>query len=217
MEKDGTFTNIERRVQRVRAVLEPVGESRSDLDIIADLASALGSDMAREPAGVMAEIAANVAPYAGVSYEALDESWGTPWQTGGGTARLAAMPAGEAAQADGEALRLIASRINFPQHTGTMCLHAPILAREYPGAFVEMNERDAERLGLKPGRMVTISADSGVLQRQMLLSADVPEGCVHVPHFFGGDSPNALASYQSDPVSGVPVYKGCAVRVEGAK
>lgn len=217
LEKDGTLTNIERRVQRVRGTIEPVGESRSDLDTIADLASALGSQMARKPADVMAEIAANVTLYADVSYAALDKSWGVPWPTNGARPKLAPTPGGQARGAEDGEFSLIASRINFPQHTGTTCARAPILVREYPEAFVEISERDAENLRLRPGRMVRISSGSGVLTRPLRLSADVPDGCVHVPHFFGGDSPNALASYESDPISGVPVYKGCAVKVEEAK
>jgi anaerobic selenocysteine-containing dehydrogenase len=50
-----------------------------------------------------------------------------------------------------------------------------------------------------------------------MLSDAIPSRCVNVPHFFGGNSPNALSSYESDPVSGVPAYKACAVKIEAVK
>jgi len=214
LEKDGTFTSVERRVQRVRKVVEPIGESKSDLEIVADLASALGNQMAREPADVMAEISAHVPQYAGVSYEMLDQSWGHQWPLDGIRARLAAVPAPRIAEDDEYPFRLIASRINYHQQTGTMAARSSVLAREYPEAFVELNEADAEKLGLRPGRRIRISSKSASLDRVLALSSNVPVGSVHVPHFFGGDSANVLVSYECDLDSGVPAFKGCAVKVE---
>jgi predicted molibdopterin-dependent oxidoreductase YjgC len=216
VEKDGTFTNIERRVQRVRRLLDPPGESISDLAIIAALASVLGSNLSSSPAEVMGEIASKVPAYSRVSYEALDETWGSPWVCEDAVPRLAPMPAPEPAGVSDLPMRLIAGRINFHQQTGTMAWRSPILAREYPNCFAEMNEADAEALKLRPGSMVTISTPTGSLTRRLLLSDTIPKGCVHVPHFTGGDSPNALVSYQPDPISGVPAYKACAVKVEAA-
>lgn len=222
LEKDGTFTNIERRVQRVRRVFEPVGESKSDLAIISELASALGGKLDDDPASVFAEITANVPQYASVSWDALDAVWGEQWPTNGASARLALLPAAcfdrLSMEPEGDyQFRLIASRINFHQQTGTMAVRTPVLAREYPDAVIELNEADAEALRLRPGRLVTVSSASGSLTRMLMLSGDVPRGCVHVPHFFGGDSPNMLASYTCDAVSGVPVYKGLPVKVEAAQ
>ena len=216
LEKDGTFTNIERRVQRVRKLFDPVGESKPDLEIVAGLAKALGRELAAEPGQVMAEIAENVPQYSGVSYAALDTTWGEQWPTNGAKPRLAAVPAGEAGVDSEYPFRLIASRINFHTQTGTMAARSAVLAREYPDAVIELNEGDAEKLGLRPGRRVTVSSRSGSLTRGLALSDSVPAGCVHVPHFFGGDSPNMLSSYECDATSGVPAYKACAVKVEAA-
>ena len=217
LEKDGTFTNIERRVQRVRKMLDPVGESKSDLDIIAGLASALGKEMPSDPAQVMAEIAANVQQYQAVSYEALDNAWGGQWPTNGAKPRLAPVAAGEEREDAEYPMRLVASRINFHTQTGTMAARSAVLAREYPEATVELNEADAEKLRLRPGATVKVSSRSGSVTRRLALSDAVPEGCVHVPHFFGGDSANMLAPFECDPVSGVPYYKALAVRVEAVK
>ena len=217
LEKDGTFTNIERRVQRVRKVFEPVGESKSDLDIIADLASALGRDISREPAKVMAEISADVPQYQGVSFKALDESWGQQWPLKGAAPKLTPVPAAAAERDREYPFRLIASRVNYHQQTGTMSARSTVLAREYPEAYAELNEADAGKLGVRPWQPIRISSKSGALTRTLMLSASVPVGCVHVPHFFGGDSPNSLASYECDAVSGVPVYKACAVKVEAVR
>jgi len=217
LEKDGTFTNIERRVQRVRKVMEPIGESRSDLSIIGALASALGASLSDDPAEVMAEIAGSVASYENVSYGSLDQSWGDQWPMEGAETRLAPIPAAESREEPDYPMRLIASRINFHQQTGTVASRSAVLAREYPNTFAEMSSADAEKLRLRPGNPVRISSKSGSLTRRLVLSDSVMAGCVHVPFFFGGDSPNVLASGECDPVSGVPVYKACAVRVEAVK
>ncbi|MCX8053150.1 MAG: molybdopterin-dependent oxidoreductase [Armatimonadetes bacterium] len=216
LEKDGTFTNIERRVQRVRKVLDPLGNSKSDLEIIAGLSTLdlTGSsakrkvELSNDPDQVMAEVAANVPHYEKVSYQALDQAWGDPWSTNGAKPRLAPV-SDRAAHEDTEyPMRLIASRINFHMQTGTMAARSPTLAREYPEAVVELNEADAERLKLRPGTVVKVSSRFGNLTRPVALSDAVPEGCVHVPHFFGGDSANMLAPFDCDAESGVPVYKG---------
>lgn len=216
LEKDGAFTNIESRVQRVRKVSEPIGESRSDLQIISELASGLGIDISSDPLVVMEEIASNVPQYAGVSYKALDESWGRQWLRGASEARLAPVPASTPPENPEYPFTLIASRALFPQGSATICEKSSILRREQPESFVELNERDAERLGLKPGRQVTVSSRSGSITRALALNSGVPEGCAHAPGHFG-DSPNTLASYGGDPVSGTPAYKACAVKIEAVK
>jgi len=217
LEKEGTFTNIERRVQRVRKAFEPLGDSRSDLDIIADLASALGAEMPRDPRKVMAEIAASVSLYKGISYDKLEESWGQQWPVDRARARLAPVSGGVSVEDRDYPFRLIAGRINYHQQTGTMAARSAVLAREYPETYAEMNEADAEKLSVRSGRPIRIFSKSGSLVRMLLLSDSVPPGCVHVPHFFGGDSPNILASYECDPVSGVPAYKALAVNIEAVK
>jgi predicted molibdopterin-dependent oxidoreductase YjgC len=215
LEKDGTFTNIERRVQRVRKMVEPIGESRSDLEIIAGLASAFGKQMSTEPSSVMDEIAANVPLYANVSYERLDSEWGLPWTPGEVTPRLAPIHASNLQLEDAEYLfYLIASRINFHTQTGTTAVRSTVLSREYPDSVVELNPADAERLKLRPGRVVRVSSRAGSVTRRLSVSDAIPQGCVHVPHYFGGDSANMLADGECDPVSGVPVYKGLPVKVE---
>jgi predicted molibdopterin-dependent oxidoreductase YjgC len=165
----------------------------------------------------MAEIAANVPQYRAVSYEALDDAWGGQWPTNGAKPRLAPIAGGVEREDAEYPMRLVASRINFHTQTGTMAARSAVLAREYPEATIELNEADAEKLRLRPGNVVKVSSKSGSLTRRVALSDAVPEGCVHVPHFFGGDSPNMLASFECDPVSGVPNYKALAVRLEAVK
>lgn len=218
LEKEGTFTNIERRVQRVRKALDPVGESKSDLEIIAALASALGKEITNDPAKVMAEIEVAVPLYKDITYKKLEESWGVQWPLDGAAAKLAPIAGSEPEKKDEEySYQLITSRINFHQQTGTMSARSAILAREYPDTFAELSEGDAEKLGIRPGRPVSISSKSGSLTRILLLNNSLPAGCVHVPYFFGNDSPNMLTSYDCDPVSGVPVYKAYAVKIEAVK
>ena len=217
LEKDGTFTNIERRVQRVRKVFEPVGESRPDLAIIAALASALGRDISDDPAETMVEIADRVPQYAGVSYDSLDRGWGLPWPADGVRARFAALEETRQTEDPEYPFRLIASRIHYHQQTGTMACRSGVLAREYPETFAELCEADAERLKVRPGSTVRISSRSGSLRRRVALNESIPRGCVHVPHFWAGDSANALADGRCDPLSGVPAYKAQSVRIEAAE
>ena len=218
LEKDGTFTNIERRVQCVRKVLDPIGESRSDLDIMADIAAALGANMQRGPKKVLSEIATGVTLYRGISFEKAGESWGHQLPLNGVIPKLIPVSAVDLPGRDEEyPLKLVSSRAIFPQHTGSISARSTVLAREYPETYAELNEADAEKLGLRAGALIKISSKSGTLTRRLLLSDSVMPGCVHVPHYFGGDSPNALASYECDPESGVPIYKGLPVKVEAVK
>lgn len=217
LEKDGTFTSLEGRVQRVRRVCDPIGQSRSDLQIISGLAAALGYELSADPAEVMAEIAGLVPGYAHVSYAGLEESWGERLPSSGPPPRLAPLSVDGQEPPDRYLFRLIASRVHFHQQTGTMSRRSSILAREYPEPYAEMNESDAEELGLRPGSLVRVFSSAGSVTRRLALSDAVPQGCVHVPHYFAGDSPNALASYECDPTSGVPLYKGFAVEVEAVQ
>lgn len=219
LEKDGTFTNIERRVQRVRKVIEPLGESRPDLEILSSLASALGGNLESSSGKVMAEIAKNVDCYGGVNYEMLEQGWGEPWPLNAASPKLIPVPDAEptSGQMQDREFVLIASRVNYHHRTGTMSAHSSVLAREYPESYVELCEADAEKLGLRPGAPVRVSTDSASLVRTLVISDSVPAGHVHVPHFFGGDSPNAFAGYEGDPISGVPAFKARPVKVEAVK
>ncbi len=215
LEKDGTFTNIGRRVQRVRRVIDPIGESKSDLEVIVGLASAFGKEMATDPSAVMKEIAATVPLYANFSYEQFETGWGEPWRASTPTPRLAPIHATDLPPEEPDyPYQLLASRINFHTQTGTMSARCGILTREYPESVVEINPSDAEKLKLRPGRVVRVSSKTGSLTRRLAVSDAVPQGCVHVPHYFGGDSANMLAGYECDSISGVPVYKGLPVKIE---
>lgn len=217
LEKDGTFTNIERRVQRVRKVFEPIGDSRSDLDIIAALSLALGNEVSADPEQVAKEIAQYVPMYAGLSYEMLEKTWGKPWSIEAQVPKFAPIPAAEPEQNDEYPFHLIAARINYHQQTGSMSRQFGILKREYPESYAELSKSDADRLGVRPGKFVKITSKTGSLVRSVLLNDLIPVGSIHVPHYFGGDSPNALASWDSDLISGTPAYKACKVKVEAIR
>lgn len=218
LEKEGTFTSGGRRVQRVRKVMEPLGECRTDLHIIAELAAGLGKKMETDPAKVMDEIASNSPIYEGISYKALDSGWGERWQSKSIKPTLAPLEEVSPDPADEEyPLRLIASRINFPTQTGTMAVMSGVLRREYPEPFAEMNESEAAKYGIRRGRTAKISSRSGSILRRVHINNDVPDGCVHVPHYFGGDSANMLASWDCEKVSGVPAYKSCRLRLEAVE
>jgi len=217
LEKDGTFTNIERRIQPVRKVLDPIGQSRSDLDIIADLASAVGKKIPRDPMKIMAEIGMGVPFYRLGDDDRKDSTFGRQWVYDSNARKLSAVYPSHSGDHDNHQFQLIASRINYHQQTGTMASRSTILVREYAEPFAELCEADAEMIGARADESVTISSPSGSLVRKLVLNESIPRGCIHVPHYFNGDSPNALASYECDPVSEVPVYKGLSVNVEAVK
>lgn len=217
LEKDGTFTSIERRIQPIRKVLDPLGQSRSDLDIIADLASAFGKEIPRNSTKIMAEIGMGVPFYTVGDNDTRGSSFGRQWVCGNNGTKLSAVYPSQNKCRNGHQFQLIASRINFHQQTGTMASRSSILVREYPESFAELCEADAEMIGAKPGGLVSISSPCGSLVRKLVLNESIPRGCIHVPHYFNGDSPNALASYECDPISEVPAYKGLDVNVEAMK
>ena len=217
LEKDGTFTNIERRVQPVCKIFEPLGQSKSDLEILSSLAARLGGELSNNPDRIMAEIAMGVPQYRTRPDSWEDLPWGWQWSPGRNGVNLHAVSVSMAEVSDKYPFRLIASRINFHQQTGTMASKNVILAREYPEPFAELCEADAEAIGAKPGGAIRISSERGSLVRTLVLNDSIPRGCVHVPHYFHGDSPNLLASYECDSISQVPVYKGLQVKVEAVK
>ena len=166
-EKDGTFTNTERRVMRVRQAIEPVGESRPDWQIIQDISNRFGFSMEYEsPAAVMEEIASLTPSYGGISFERLEGEglqWPCPTPDHPGTKFL---HAGKFARGRGlfHAIEyrapaelvddefpiwLTTGRVHAHYHTGTMTRKCPSLNVEISEAYLEVHPTDAERIGLK--------------------------------------------------------------------
>ncbi len=233
-EKDGTFTNTERRVLRVRKAIEPVGESRTDWEIIQDISNRLGYAMDYDgPEEIMKEIAAVTPSYGGISYDRLEgpglqwpcpdpEHPGTKFLHKDGFARgkglFHAIEYQEPAEVVDEEypLWMTTGRVHVHYHTGTMTRNSPSLHAEMPEGYLEMNHRDAARLGICQGDLVSVTSRRGTINVKTQITERVREGVVFMPFHFVESSANVLTNPAYDPVVKIPEYKVCAVRVEKA-
>jgi formate dehydrogenase alpha subunit len=233
-EKEGTFTGTDRRVQRVRKAVEPVGEARPDWLIISQLAQQMGAAgfEFRSPAEVMDEIAQVTPIYGGVSYERLEKEgalqWpvpapdhpGTPFLHKGkfsrGLGHFHAIEFKEAAELPDEEYPFILTtgRLMFHWHTGTMTRRSEKLHQEVPEAYVELHPDDAEGIGLNGERRVRVTSRRGEIELAVRVTPRIRPGVVFIPFHFAEAAANALTHAALDPVAKIPEYKVCAVRVE---
>jgi len=233
-ERDGTFTGTDRRIQRVRQAIEPLGEAKPDWEIICQLAQRMGAagfDFA-SPAEVTDEIAAVTPIYGGVSYERLEREgflqWpvpsgdhpGTPYLHKGkfsrGLGRFHAIHFQEAAELPDEEYPFILTtgRLMFHWHTGTMTRRSEKLEQEVPEAYVEMHPDDAALVGLDGSRRVRVASRRGEIELAVRVTAGIRPGVVFIPFHFVEAAANALTHAALDPIAKIPEYKVCAVRVE---
>jgi predicted molibdopterin-dependent oxidoreductase YjgC len=234
-EKDGTFTNTERRVQRVRQVIAPVGDSRPDWWITAELGKRMGGKgFEYESAGaIMAEVNRLTPSYGGITWERLEEKglqWPCPTLEHPGTPILhvekftrgkgkfipvAYQPPAELPDAQ-YPLVLITGRSLFQYHTGTMTRKVAGLNLLKKEEEAEINPADAAKLGIDNGEMVKVSSRRGQITVRARVTDVSPEGVVYMTFHFAESPSNALTIAALDPVSRVPEFKFCAVRVEKA-
>lgn len=235
MEKDGTFTNTERRVQRVRKALNPVGDSKADWQILCELIKIFGGNADySSPSEIMEEIRSLVPSYGGISYERIDKEglqWPCPDINHPGTkflhqlkfARgLGLFTINEYEQSKQQASEeypfiLTTGRIGEHYHTGTMTRRCWALDREVPRGFMEMNPEDAKNLGLRDGSRVRVRSKIGKISIDIRITDKIIPGVVFIPFHFGEAAVNKLIGKDKDPKVQIPEYKVCAVRLEGVK
>ncbi len=235
-EKEGTFTNTDRRVQRVRKAVEPPGEAREDSWIISQVAARLGYDMGDVSApAVMEEIASLTPSYAGISYRRLEElgelRWpcpapdhpGTPILHVGGFTRgkgrftpVEYRPPAEEVDADYPFI-LTTGRLLTHYHTGTMTRRVGPLNEIVPENRVWINPADAERLGVSAEEEVAVESRRGAIRVKARVTEKVPPGVVFIPFHFGESPANALTNPALDPVAKIPELKVAAVRIVTGK
>ena len=231
-EKEGTFTNTERRVQLVRRAIEPVGQSRPDWEIICDLSRRLGYPMNyASPAEVMDEIAALTPSYGGISHARLGHQglqWPCPDQGHPGTKFLHAGKftrgpgrfsvvafRAPAEEPDDEYPFILSTGRNlFHYHTGSMSRRSEGLNTHLPGGYVEINPGTATSLGIADGDEVLLSTRRGRVRVRALLTERTSPRVVFMPFHFAEAAANVLTNAALDPVSKIPEYKVCSVRVE---
>jgi len=232
-EKDGTFTSTERRVQRVRRAIEPVGNSKPDWQILCELAREAGyPHMAYEgPRQVMEEIATVTPSYQGITYNRIDKL-GLQWPClgpdhpgsrvlhqdrftkGKGTFMATEYrPSMELPDAEYPFV-LTTGRVWVQYHTGTMTRRTQLLEREEPGAFVEIHPNDAKDLGIKNDESVSVYSRRGEVQAKARVTDVVPPGVLFMPFHFQEGSANVLTNNVLDPLAKIPEFKVCAANVK---
>jgi predicted molibdopterin-dependent oxidoreductase YjgC len=239
-EKEGTFTNTDRRVQRVRQALTPRGQSRPDMEIICDLADRVEKRLGRptsrwtyeDPSEVLDEMGRVVPEYAGVKYWRIEqEGLQTPvWDdTHPGTPFLFAerFPRGRGKfhpleyrptveMPDEEyPFILTTGRLLEHWHGGTITRHSR-LDDLYPQAMVDVHPDDAARLGIEDDQTVRVSSRRGSIVLRAKVTEKTTPGVVFIPMHFAEAAANLLTIDALDPLAKIPEYKACAVRISAA-
>jgi formate dehydrogenase major subunit/formate dehydrogenase alpha subunit len=231
-EKEGTFTNTERRVQRVRKAVDAPGEARDDWAIITGIANKMGAEWTYESArAIFEEIARVTASYAGITYDRIEYKgiqWPCPTAEHPGTPILHthAFTRGRglfsaceyqppAEQTDAEyPFALTTGRILYQYHTATMSRRSKGLNSRTPEAFVEINAEDAKALGISRGDRVQIASRRGTIEVVADVSGKVEKGVVFIPFHYSEAAVNRLTIAAMDPVANIPQYKVCAVKLK---
>jgi formate dehydrogenase major subunit len=227
LEKDGTYTNGERRIQRVRRAVSPPDGARADWEILTSLMAAGGMPQAfQSPADVMDEIARVTPGFAGVSYARLEGDglqWpvadahhpGTPIlherEFASGRGRLHAIdyvPSPE----QGGPLTLTTGRVLAHYNAGTMTRRTPSVVL-VPEDRLEMHPRDAEARGIRNGDPVRITNARASIRARADVTDRIAQGAVFLSFHFPETGTNALTSDVCDRVTGCPEYKLAAVEV----
>ncbi len=231
LEKTGTFTNAERRIQLVTAAIDPPGDARTDFDILRAVSAALGHDMRLGgPEEAMAEIAALTPEFAGVTYERLGRS-GLQWPVAedgtdapilyarefhrdGGRAHVAALPykePGDAADADFPLVLVTGRRLEH-YNAGTMTRRTgnlELMDRDW----LEIHPDDAARLWITDGDMVSVRSRVGRIEIAARLTERIEPGHVFTAFHFPEVRTNLLIGSSSDVNTSCPEYKVVAVDV----
>ena len=231
LEKDGTFTNAERRIQLVRPVLEPPGGAKTDLEIITSVSRALGHEMGYGSASeVMDQIAALTPDFAGVSHDRIG-SRGLQWPVApdgsdseilyrerfalpGGRGRFAALPfkpPGDAADEEFP-LILVTGRVLEHYNAGTMTRrtgNVELSDRDW----LEIHPDDAARLWIEDGELVSVRSRVGRVELYGRVTDRIEPGHVFTSFHFPEARTNLLVGASADVNTACPEYKVVAVDV----
>lgn len=235
-EKDGTFTNTERRVQLLRPAVRPPGQAKPDWEIICSVARKMGVkgfDF-KSQEEVFEEIRKCTPQYAGMTYARLSRPealhWPCPDTSHPGTPILHTVkfshPDGlgiffgvpfklAAELPDAEyPLILTTGRMLFHYHTGSMTRRSKTLDNEVKTGFVEINTEDAKALGIKNGDKVKVKSRRGEIEIVAKVTPDIMKGIIFIPFHFAECSANKLTNPALDPFAKMPELKVCSAKVE---
>jgi formate dehydrogenase alpha subunit len=234
LEKDGTFTNTERRVQMFRKAVSAPGEARADWTILCQLASRLGwteQFSYTDPSQIMAEAAALAPSYGGISYGRL-EGDGLQWpcpnaghpgtqflhkgQFTRGRGKFNVVDYRESMELPDEEYPFILTtgRVLCQYHTGTMTRKVGDLNVLRGEELVEMSLQDADSLGIEDGETVEVCSRRGVLRVKARITEKSPPGVVFMTFHFSETPTNVLTNPALDPIAKIPELKVCAVNIK---
>jgi formate dehydrogenase alpha subunit len=239
-EKDGTFTNTDRRVQRCRKAVEPVGQSRPDWDIICDLGrrveQRLGVKLSagfdyHHPRDIWEEMRQVTPEFWGIDYDRLEREGGVHWPCPDfdhpGTPFLFAetFPSGrgkfyeleygtESEQPDEEyPLNLTTGRVLYHWHGSTMSGRSS-LEEAFPEAICEIHPHDAEQYAVATGDWIALTSRRGTIAMRAMVTGRSPRGTIFIPFHFAEAAANKLTKVQIDSRAKIPDFKNTAVRIE---
>ena len=239
LEKEGTFTNTERRVQRVRKAITVPGEMRLDTDIIIDLMNRMGYPQPHLTAAeIMDEIASVTPSFGGISHARLDSEevggkglqWPCPTKDHPGTPIMHVgkfsrglgwfypaeyVPSAELPDEEYPII-LMTGRILYHYTTRAMTGKTPELMEIEGHSFIEMNIVDAEKLGIKNGDRVRVSSRRGSIESTARVGTKTSPGESWMPFHFPDGNANWLTNAALDKYARIPEYKVCAIKIEKA-
>ena len=235
-ERDGTVTNTDRRVQRMRGVHKVHKNTRHDLDILCEVGTRLfdGDEFAFDgPEDVFEELREVCPIMHGMTYDALGET-GLHWpcyeegdegdaflyedsfETANGLGRIEGVVHQEPKEVPDEEYPLVLTTARLEEHynTGTMSRRSPTLSKQHPENFVDVHPNDAERYGIEDGDDVTLKSRRGEITVRADVTEDITEGVVWTTPHFAAASANRLTNDVLDERAKIPEYKAAAAEIE---
>ena len=239
-EKDGTFTNSDRRVQLIRPAVPSPGSARDDWAILCDLAQRVEARLGRgesagfkfaSPAEIWDEMARLTPPFQGITHERIQREDGVHWPCptpdhpgtpylfsdtfprGKGILTPLSLTPGAEEPDDEYPFILSTGRVLYHWHGGTMTRRSK-LDDIYPEATVEIHPDDAQALGIHSGEWIKVRSRRGQIEVKTLVTGRSPTGIVFIPFHFAEAAANELTIDARDPTAKIPDYKVCAVALE---
>ena len=231
-EKDGTFTNTDRRVQRVRKAINPVGNSKPDWIILMEVMNKLGYNKTyKNPTEIMNEISSLTPSYAGINYDRIEKNglqWPCPTTDHPGTKVLHVdkFAKGKATFVPCEYIlscedlseeypyTLVNGRILYHYHTRTMTGRVEGLNEKAPHSYIEVNPITAKKLGFEDNEKIKVSSKRGEIETFVKITDIVDEDIFFMPFHFADGAANYLTNTKLDTISKEPDLKVCAIKVE---
>ena len=230
-EKDGTFTNTERRIQRVRKALPPPDGARNDWEIICSVAAQMGYLMEYDGADKIMDEIASVSPiYGGVSFDRI-ELVGLQWPCtdkdhpgtkylhkakftrGKGKFHAVEFKPPAEVPSDEYPFVLSTGRQLYQFHTGTLTRKSKVVNQVSPTGYVEINPDDAKRLEITDQESVEVLTRRGKVTTPAKVTDNIQKGWLFMPFHFSEAPANMLTNDALDPIAKIPEYKVCAAAI----